>query len=180
MDTLPDYIDHGLKALSIGLNPSIISVRMGFYFANPRNRFWRALDASGLVPEEVIPGPRFQARLFQLYRIGFTDVVKRPSASAKALRAADYREWAPELEKKILEYAPGICWFHGKMAAKNFFRYTGHTDVSLEWGMQSVTVGRSAAFVSPNPSPANAAFSLQDITGWYRELATILDDMKPA
>ncbi|MCY3804039.1 MAG: mismatch-specific DNA-glycosylase [Gammaproteobacteria bacterium] len=180
MDTLPDYVDHGLKALSIGLNPSSISVEKGFYFANPRNRFWRALDASGLVPEKVVPGVPFQERLFQLHRIGFTDVVKRPSPSAKALRAADYREWAPELEKKILGYAPGICWFHGKMAAKNFFRYTGHTDVVLEWGMQSVIIRHSAVFVSPNPSPANAAFSLQDITGWYRELATILHDMEHA
>ncbi len=178
MDTLPDYVDHELKALSIGLNPSSISVEKGFYFANPRNRFWRALDASGLVSEKVIPGPQFQARLFQLHRIGFTDVVKRPSPSAKALRAADYREWAPVLEKKILRYAPGICWFHGKMAAKNFFKYTGHTDAPIDWGMQSITIGHSAVFVSPNPSPANAAFSLQDITGWYRGLAAILHGME--
>lgn len=180
MDTLPDYVDHELKALSIGLNPSSISVEKGFYFANPRNRFWRALDASGLVPEKVVPGVPFQERLLREYRIGFTDVVKRPSASAKALRASDYREWAPLLEKKILEYAPGICWFHGKMAAKNFFRYTRHADAPMDWGMQSTTIGRSAVFVSPNPSPANAAFSLQDISGWYRGLAAILQEMEQA
>lgn len=179
MKTLPDYLDHGLKALSIGLNPSTISVEQGFYFANPRNRFWRALDASGLVPEKVVPGPQFQIRLFRRHRIGFTDVVKRPSASAKALRAADYREWAPVLEEKILEYTPCICWFHGKMAANNFFRHTGRADVPVDWGMQSAVIGPSAVFVSPNPSPANAVFSLQDITGWYRELAAVLRGTEP-
>lgn len=179
MDTLPDYLDHGLKALSIGLNPSTISVEQGFYFANPRNRFWRALDASGLVSEKVVPGPQFQARLFRHYRIGFTDVVKRPSASAKALRAGDYRKWAPVLEEKILEYVPRVCWFHGKMAAKNFFRHTARADAPVDWGMQSAAIGPSMVFVSPNPSPANAAFSLQDITGWYRELAVVLRGTEP-
>ena len=52
MDTLKDYLDYNLEILSIGLNPSTVSVERGYYFANPRNRFWRALNASGLVKEE--------------------------------------------------------------------------------------------------------------------------------
>ena len=55
MDTLADYIGHNLVILSIGLNPSTISVEKGYYFANPRNRFWKALNASELIPEQLIP-----------------------------------------------------------------------------------------------------------------------------
>ena len=174
MDTLPDYIDYGLAVLSIGLNPSSISVKKGFYFANPRNRFWNALNASGLIPEDLQPGRESQEKIFRQCRIGFTDVVKRHSAMGKSLKSADYKKWAPELEKKIQRYAPDICWFHGKMAAKNYFKYTGHPDTSVAWGIQSFQIRHSVVFVTPNPSPANAAFSLREITGWYRELAVMV------
>ena len=56
MKTLPDYIRGDLRILSIGLNPSLPSVREGFYFANPRNRFWRALQCSGLLSDELETG----------------------------------------------------------------------------------------------------------------------------
>ncbi len=179
METLPDYIGHDLAVLSIGLNPSSISVREGFYFANPRNRFWTALNASGLLPEHLSPSQHAQEKIFRQYRIGFTDVVKRHSATGKSLKAADYRKWAPVLEKKIKRYAPGICWFHGKMAAKNFFKYTGHSDIQVTWGMQTFRISESVVFVSPNPSPANAAYSLQAITTRYRELAEMVYTKNP-
>ncbi|MBT8121332.1 MAG: mismatch-specific DNA-glycosylase, partial [Gammaproteobacteria bacterium] len=57
METLPDYLRAGLEIVSIGLNPSLPSVRDGFYFANPRNRFWRAVAASRLAPGLPPPGP---------------------------------------------------------------------------------------------------------------------------
>ena len=174
MNTLPDYIDHGLAILSIGLNPSTISVEKGFYFANPRNRFWRALNASGLIPEETVPGRKSQEKIFRQYGIGFTDVVKRHSPTGKALKASDYKKWAPGLREKIEKYKPGICWFHGKMAAQNFFKYTEHDNVAIAWGKQSFQVQHSAVFVTPNPSPANAVFSLQEITDWYKKLAVMV------
>jgi hypothetical protein len=33
LKTLPDYLERGLEIISIGLNPSLPSVREGFYFA---------------------------------------------------------------------------------------------------------------------------------------------------
>ena len=51
--------------------------------------------------------------LFLQHGIGFTDVVKRPTAGGGDLRAADYREWAPVLRARLLEFAPDIAWFHG-------------------------------------------------------------------
>ena len=54
--TLPDLLREGLVLVSVGLNPSPPSVAAGYYFANPRNRFWRALAASRLVPFELTPG----------------------------------------------------------------------------------------------------------------------------
>lgn len=172
MDTLPDYLREGLRVVSIGLNPSPISLLAGFYFANPRNRFWPALNASGLVPELLTPGIAAQEKLFNHYRIGFTDVVKRASPGGVQLRAADFRTGAPLLRKKLLRYRPSIMWFHGKVAYGQFVNHTeDQLPAHLEWGLQPNVIGASRIFVTPNPSPANAAFSLAVLTQWYRTLA---------
>ena len=82
--TLPDHLAPGLDIVSIGLNPSVYSVERGFYFARPGNRFWPALNASGLIPEPLAPSPEAVERLFRQYRIGFTDLVKRATVRAMA------------------------------------------------------------------------------------------------
>ena len=170
LKTLPDYLRPGLNIVSIGLNPSLPSVRDGFYFANPRNRFWRALNASGLVAESLQPGITATGTLFNQYGIGFTDVVKRPTAGGNELRAADYREWAPLLKQKIERYAPTVAWFHGKQAYVNYLRYAEDLREQPEWGAQLFSIGKTRVFVTPNPSPANAAYSLDALGDWYRQL----------
>jgi TDG/mug DNA glycosylase family protein len=173
METLKDYIDFDLKILSIGLNPSIISVKQEYYFANPRNRFWKALNASGLVSEELPPSRQSQQKLFQLYKIGFTDVVKRPSSMAKELIVADYQLWVPKLSQMIVNYRPEICWFHGKIAIKKFIQYSGLEKFEIKWGLQEFKVSESIIYVTPNPSPANAAYSLDTLIDWYQKLEAL-------
>jgi TDG/mug DNA glycosylase family protein len=173
MKTLPDYLRPGLDIVSIGLNPSLPSVREGFYFANPRNRFWRALNASGLLQAPVEPGVEAMRLIFERDGIGFTDVVKRPTAGGSELRAADFKTWAPVLRGNLHEYAPRIAWFHGKQAFTNYLRYAEGQRAPVEWGEQPFTLGASRVFVTPNTSPANAAFSLEDLTDWMRRLAAL-------
>ena len=93
-DTLPDYLAADLRLLSVGINPSLRAVREGFYFPNPQNRFWPALNASGLLASPVVPGPAAMALILARDRIGFTDLCKTPSSMAHHLRAADYRAGA--------------------------------------------------------------------------------------
>ena len=171
METLPDFLCVGLRLLSIGLNPSLPSVRHGFYFANPRNRFWRAFNDSGLVEHALRPGVDAHEILLRRDAIGFTDVVKRPTAGASGLRAADYRQWAPILEDKILCNEPAIAWFHGKVAYQNYLWHTVGIKPDVDWGEQPLRVGETVVFVTPNPSPANAAYSLAALTGRYDQLA---------
>jgi TDG/mug DNA glycosylase family protein len=148
-------------------------VRAGFYFANPRNRFWRALNASGLLAAPVEPGVAAMQLIFERDDIGFTDVVKRPTAGGSELRAADFRTWAPVLQEKLVEYGPRIAWFHGKQAFSNYLRYAGGRHEIIDWGLQPYTLGVSRVFVTPNTSPANAAYSLDDLTDWMRRLARL-------
>jgi len=170
LDTLPDYLCPGMRILSIGINPSLPSVRAGFYFANPRNRFWRALQGSGLVDADITPGVAAMTLLLQHYGIGFTDVVKRPTAGAKDLQAADYRVDAPLLKAKLLQYRPALAWFHGKLAWQHYLRYAEGVREPCDWGLQTRLAGETRVFVTPNPSPANAAYSLAVLTDWYRRL----------
>ncbi|MDH3948956.1 MAG: mismatch-specific DNA-glycosylase [Gammaproteobacteria bacterium] len=173
LKTLPDYLRPGLDIVSIGINPSLPSVRDGFYFANPRNRFWRALNASGLLPVLVVPGAAAMDLLVSTYGIGFTDVVKRPTANASELRAADYRDWAPILKDKLEQHAPRIAWFQGKQACAHYLKYAEGMKPALDWGEQPFRLGGTRVFVSPNPSPANAAFSLDELTDWMRRLQAL-------
>lgn len=180
METLPDYLRVGLDIVSIGLNPSLPSVRDGFYFANPRNRFWRALNASGLAGEPLEPGIAAMEKLYKSCAIGFTDVVKRPTAGGHGLRAADYREWAPLLHDRLLQYQPRIAWFQGKQAYANYLKYAVELRPVINWGEQALCIGDSRVFVTPNPSPANAAFSLDDLIDWYTRLAHLRDSLHQA
>jgi TDG/mug DNA glycosylase family protein len=170
--SLPDFLQPDLGILSIGLNPSINSVKAGFYFATPTNRFWKALNQSELVSEPVCPGLHGHYALLREYGMGFTDVVKRPTPGASDLRAADFRYWAPVLEHKLLGLKPRVAWFHGKVAYTRFLKMTGRSHEDISWGAQELQIGQSKIFVSPNPSPANAAFSLDVLTEAYNELAS--------
>lgn len=176
--TLPDWLAPGLRIVSVGLNPSLRSVRAGFPFANPQNRFWRALNASGLIDEHLAPGPAAMQRLLLRHRIGFTDVVKRPTPGAAQLRSADFRTWAPVLTEKLVTCAPRLVWFHGKVAyrawlAHGGFKSAAGTAIAADWGLQPVRIGAACVFVTPNPSPANAGYSLDELTVWYRLIAAL-------
>lgn len=176
METLPDYLRPGLRILSVGLNPSMPSVEAGFYFANPRNRFWKALQRSTLIDEVLEPGVAAVEQLFHQYSIGFTDLVKRPTPGAKQLKTIDYRAGAPLLRDKINSCKPQVVWIHGKLVWQYFIKYalSAAPSENNQWGEQQLMLGDSRFYVTPNPSPANAAFSLNDLVGWYDGFAKYL------
>ena len=171
MPTLPDYLRAGLDLVFVGLNPSSPSIRTGHYFANPRNRFWPALNMSGLIGRSL--GPEDDADLLD-DGIGFTDVVKRATAQGSGLKAADFRQWAPVLRAKLLEFQPRVATFHGVTAYKAYLRYAEKERESPELGLQDRVIGNTRIFVTPNPSPANAVYSIDDLAEWYRRLARLL------
>lgn len=175
--TLPDYLRPGLAVVSVGLNPSLMSARKGFYFANPRNRFWRALNASGLVNELLEPGRVAVERLFERYGIGFTDLVKHATPGLADLKPGDFRAGAPVLKEKLERYAPRVAWFQGKETYRRYRRYADGVQSDFELGLQDAAIGATRVFVTPSPSPANAAVSLDDLVEWYRRLKTLRDSI---
>ncbi len=183
METLPDYLVPGLDIVFIGLNPSTISVKAGHYFANPRTRFWTALHQSGLVLQAELVSqlsPEHDRTLLQ-HGIGLTDVVKRPTSQGSSLKASDYRRWAPVLKHKLETYRPLVACYHGMMAYRNYLWHgEGVRLGEAKLGRQDREIRDSRVFVTPNPSPANARYSVSDLAGWYRELGRFVAELKQA
>ena len=177
LETLPDYLQPGLDIVFIGLNPSSISVREGHYFANPRNRFWTALNGSDLVPVPL--SPALDQQLLD-HGIGLTDLIKRPTSQASGLKVSDYRHGAPILKAKLLDYRPAIACFHGMMCYRAYLKYADGLPEGLkekpDLGLQPHSIGQTRVFVVPNPSPANAQYSLAALVDWYQQLGELRFD----
>lgn len=167
METLPDYLRQDLHFISIGLNPSPVSVEAGYYFSNPRDRFWKALNRSRLANAELQPGKAALQELFNKFNIGFTHLIKRPTMGNE-LRITDYREGVATLKDKLMKYQPSIAWFHGKGTYKNYLRYAEQKDTVITWGAQKNLVGKTHVFVTPNPTQA----SVEDLIKLYDEMVS--------
>ncbi len=174
METLPDYLTAGLDLVFVGLNPGLQSVRAGHYFASPRNRFWRAANRAGIFDPTIWAEEDHWA---VEQGIGFTDVVKRASGGASDLRAADYRCWSPVLRDKLERFSPRIVCFHGVVAYGNFLKYGLAVTESPGLGPQHREIGVSKVFVTPNPSPANAVYSMDDLIAWYARLRAFREEL---
>ena len=146
---LPDYLAPGLAIVFVGINPGERSARIGHYYGNPRNPFWRLLHEAGLTPRQLRPE---EDRLLPTFGIGVTDIVKRPSRGVGDLRGAEFRRGRPALEAKLLAMQPRIACFNSKTA---FVRYFG-PGAFRRFGRQRMTIGPSRVFVMPSTSPANA------------------------
>ncbi len=175
METLPDYLEAGLDIVFVGLNPSVPSAMTGHYFANPRNRFWTAFNRSGLVDVELTP--QLDYTLID-YGIGLTDVAKRPTSQGSGLSVQDFRQGAPQLKKKLAHYKPLVACFHGTTAYRQYLKHAEGVEAHPGLGIQNLTIGATQVYVTPNPSPANARYSVEDLVGWYVKLGTFRDQLK--
>ena len=178
LKTLPDYLREGLDIVFVGINPGASSVAAGHYFAGRYNRFWPALNLSGIAGPQPL-GPHDDVRMPAL-GFGLTDVVKRPSRSASELRAADYRQWAPLARERLLAARPLVVCFNGLTGYRHFLRYAEGQKAAPALGEQERRLGDSVVFVAPSPSPANASYSLEAIAEWYCRLGAVRDRLKGA
>ncbi len=67
---VPDVLGPGLDVVFCGINPGRVSDAARAHFANPRNDFWRLLEAAGFTPRLYDPSEQFA--LLPL-RIGITN-----------------------------------------------------------------------------------------------------------
>lgn len=163
---LPDYLRPGLKVVFVGFNPGDRSARIGHYYAGRGNQFWNFLWESGLTPVRLQAEEDSQALEWGL---GLTDVVKRWSASASSLRAADYRRGVPLLRAKLQQAAPRAVAFNGKLAYEKF---SGQRCIL---GLQREKLAGARVFVLPSTSGRNGSMTRIQKLGYFRQLAGWLE-----
>jgi double-stranded uracil-DNA glycosylase len=191
--TLPDLLHDGLEVVFVGINPSLYSVAQGHYFARKTNRFWPCFSRSTLSqPIRLALGvERLEPRDDQLlpaHGIGFTDVVKRPTAKAAELGRDEFAAGAAALIAKLEIHQPLVACFHGMMGYRPFAAILGSTAIEspaprsiergIELGAQQLLLGRTRVFVVPNPSAANAHFTPAQQTEWYDRLAAHVQTLR--
>lgn len=144
VETLADLLRPELRAVCIGINPSPVSVTAGHYYQGQiGRRFWQRLQRGGVI-EETGTGREDDAAF--LAGIGFTDIVKRPTARADEITAAKFEKGRELLAEKLRRYRPGLLIFTFKKAATSLFgRFKGHGH------RPELELGGAEVFVMPGP-----------------------------
>ena len=161
-DELPDVITADLDVLFCGINPGLTAAAAGHHFVGRSNRFWRVLHRAGFTPEEIAPQ---NDRTLLYYGCGITAVVKRPTAGAHELSPEEFIAAAAGFRQKIARYRPRFVAFLGK---PGYAGITGQRDIA--WGRQPERMHDAVAWVLPNPSGRNRAFTLDRLVDAYRLL----------
>jgi mismatch-specific thymine-DNA glycosylase len=166
MQSLPDYLQPGLRLVFVGFNPSLRAAAVGHYYAGPGNLFWPLLYETGLLPEPLTYAE--DARILE-FGIGLTDLVKRPTRSSADLSIAEARAGAMVLQRKLSLYTARVVCFNGKGV---YAWYRGRQTVVL--GIQEERIGLSQVFVVPSTSARNGHFSHAEKAGYFRHLRQLI------
>lgn len=158
---VPDVLGPESRVVFCGINPGHWSARAKAPFANPRNDFWRLLQAAGFTPRLL--EPQEAAELLRL-GLGLTNAAGRTTRGAGDLRKPDFEGAAERLEEIARTIRPAVIAFVGKAA------YTGTFGGRAEHGLQERRLGDTALFVLPSTSPANAAVPWEERLRWFRAL----------
>ena len=166
MQSLPDYLQPGLRLVFVGYNPSIRAAAVGHYYAGPGNLFWPLLYETGLLPEALTY--REDARILE-FGIGLTDLVKRPTRSSADLLLTEVRAGVAVLRQKLAVCAPRVVCFNGKGV---YAWYSNCKDIVL--GLQESGIGPSQVFVVPSTSARNGRLNRAEKAAYFQRLQRLV------
>jgi double-stranded uracil-DNA glycosylase len=124
---LPDYLGPGLRVVFCGTAPGHASARAGHYYANPGNRFWAILHATGLTVHRVRPD---QDHTLPGMGLGLTDLCKTQAGQDADLSADAFD--VPRLMATMQLFQPRALAFTSLTAARGGL------------GLRRVVAGRQA------------------------------------
>lgn len=151
----------------------------GYAYAHPSNLFWKLLHSSGITSIRHPPSDTY--KLPELYSVGNTNIVERPTKDASMLSKAEMDAGVPILETKIATSRPEAValvgksiwesvWRarHGRNIKKEEFRYGWQDD---EENMGKCEGWRGArVFVATTTSGLAATMSMQEKQEVWNEL----------
>lgn len=147
-NNLKDSVREGLILISIGLNPGIMTGKLGHAYSHPTNRYWPTLYDSGITP--VPHKPADTHGLMDLYGMGHTNIIPTiASVGASDLTTQDYLNGAAVLDAKIREFKPQAVAIVGKGIWEEWVRYKKGRKFNVKkdgfeygWQDSSLWIGR--------------------------------------
>lgn len=164
VETLADLVPTKPRIVCVGINPAPVSVAAGHYYQGRLGqRLYDRLRQIGLLPERVDGWEDDEA----VERgVGFTDIVKRPTASASDVTSAEFRYGAEVLGAKLQTWdAPLVVFVFKKAATRLLGPFHGNGFVP------ELRVGMSAVYVMPGPyeSREKADSTLGSLRTWLQD-----------
>ncbi|CEN59293.1 Putative Uracil DNA glycosylase superfamily protein [Aspergillus calidoustus] len=178
---LRDTIPPNLTLLLIGVNPGIMTGTTGFAYAHPSNLFWKLLHWSGITTVRHPPSDTY--RLPELYNVGNTNIVERPTRDASMLSKAEMDAGVPILEEKISAKRPEAVCLVGKSIWESVWRARKGRAIKKEefrygWQDEAENMGRcegwngAKVFVATTTSGLAAGMSLVEKQAVWNELGS--------
>lgn len=147
--------DEQSQVLVLGTMPSPRSREEGFYYAHPRNRFWRVI--AQLFDEPLARTNEERTDQLLRHHIALWDVLA--SCRIEGAKDASIRDAVPNDLARIMDAAPVTAVFCTGAAAAQAYRRFSEPKTGI------------ACVQLPSTSPANAAMGLDALVDAYRPLA---------
>ena len=167
-DLVPDAGD-SLRLLFVGINPGLWTAATRTHFAHPGNRFYPALELAGIIERPIDPaaGMDDTDRAYLLSRgVGITNLVRRATARADELSAAELRKGGERLRATVRATAPAVVAVAGITAYRSAFGVRGAVVGRQPDGLEGAEL-----WVVPNPSGLNAHETVESLAQAYAEPA---------
>jgi double-stranded uracil-DNA glycosylase len=151
---VPDLLGDDVRLLFVGINPGLWTAATQTHFAHPVNRFYPALLEAGVVHRRIDPSAGMtddDRDHLRARGIGITNLVRRATARADELTAAELREGASRLAALVERVAPRVVAVAGITAYRQAFGLR-----RAVVGEQPDGLGPARLWVVPNPSGLNA------------------------
>jgi double-stranded uracil-DNA glycosylase len=166
---VPDLVGPGTRLLFVGINPGLRTAATQTHFGNPVNRFYPALLRAGILeqPIDVTDPMTEETKASLLGRgIGISNLVRRATARADELTAAELREGADLLGALVEQVQPRVVAVLGVTAYRTAFR-----SPRARTGRQREGIGPAELWVVPNPSGLNAHETVDSLAVAYADPA---------
>lgn len=146
VETLADLLPESPRAVCVGINPAPPSVAAGHYFQGRQGRrFYARLRQAGVIPPKT---SGFEDDDAVAMGIGFTDVVKRPTARSDEVPDSEMRHGVDLLRARLEAARAPVLIFPFKRAAVSVVgKFDGN-------GWLDRTFAGADLFVMPGPYEA--------------------------
>ena len=144
VNNLTDSLAPGLICVFIGVNPGIRTATTGHAYSHSSNLFWKLLHSSGCTPRRC--RPEEDGDMPQLYSLGLTNIVSRPTKDASELSKDEMDEGVAILEEKTRNIRPEAVAIVGKSIWESIWRVRHKRKISRDdfkygWQDESENMG---------------------------------------